>query len=623
MQDLQEADLKRLLGLLTASGIDQKQIKKIVSAIQSDSPTSLAVMLPGHELNPMSLAAPPVPPGWSETASAVSSSSGRVQLTSVKHEPHLMRNAADVVSINDRVLHLHALIAKSDMTPAAHTAANAAAATTAALTAAAENLTATSAAASMDDATASHAAAADKVSSDVASMDEALLTSANAAADATAKNAAAEKAASDAAAMEETRLKSAKDEADASAKKAAKKAADDEEAATVAHKAAADNAIAAALVTPAPAATFSDGSWAEWIHAPTSALHAAPAFGADPTAHAIIDAADMVHAAPASDADAAAKKAADDEAAAVAHKATAEKLASDAAAMCEARLKSARDEAEAAADKASAHAVAMEELRLKSAPGTGTFDGLPSEGEGKGSMPEDKNNGKQDGAVAGITPTVPLGQMLLMDVTVLMNAVTAAKKAAQLSMDSLPFSLSDTQGVVAISASAAEAAESVLKSSPSNGVDMQAVKRLLSDVVSSTGTSYMKRQRVYVEASAAAATSDSTSISDPAVAKLSPDEQCKLRTSRAAAAASAVAFASDLEEPIRKRLLDAVHDQQCKRLKIVVVDCAPTSAGSAVHPSMGPPAKKVYVPNKQTTINCQTNKHVLNNNQPITTKPTT
>jgi hypothetical protein len=795
MQDLQEADFKRLLGLLTASGIDQKQIKKIVSAIQSDSPTSLAVMLPGHELNPMSLAAPPVPPGWSETASAVSSSSGSVQLTSVKHEPHLMRNAADVVSINDRVLHLHALIAKSDMTPAAHTAANDAAATTAALTAAAENLTATSAAASMDDATASHAAAAEKVSSDVASMDEALLTSANAAADATAKNAAAEKAASDAAAMEETRLKSAKDEADASAKKAAKKAADDEEAATVAHKAAADNEIAAALVTPAPAATFSDGSWADWIHDPTSALHAAPAFGADPTAHAIIDAADMVHAAPASDADAAAKKAADDEAATVAHKATAEKiasdaaameetwqesvrdeadaaaknaaddeaatvahkaaaenaasdaaameearlksakdeadaaakkaaddeaatvahkaiadkaasdaaemeearlksakdeadtaakkaaddeaaavahkataekiasdaaameearlksekdeadaaakkaaddeaatvahkataekLASDAAAMCEARLKSARDEAEAAADKASAHAVAMEELRLKSAPGTGTFDGLPSEGEGKGSMPEDKNNGKQDGAVAGITPTVPLGQMLLMDVTVLMNAVTAAKKAAQLSMDSLPFSLSDTQGVVAISASAAEAAESVLKSSPSNGVDMQAVKRLLSDVVSSTGTSYMKRQRVYVEASAAAATSDSTSISDPAVAKLSPDEQCKLRTSRAAAAASAVAFASDLEEPIRKRLLDAVHDQQCKRLKIVVVDRAPTSAGSAVHPSMGPPAKKVYVPNKQTTINCQTNKHVLNNNQPITTKPTT
>jgi hypothetical protein len=133
----------------------------------------------------------------------------------------------------------------------------------------------------------------------------------------------------------------------------------------------------------------------------------------------------------------------------------------------------------------------------------------------------------------------------------------------------------------------------------------------------------MKRQRVYVEASAAAATSDSTSISDPAVAKLSPDEQCKLRTSRAAAAASAVAFASELEEPIRKRLLDAVHDQQCKRLKILVVDRAPTSAGSAVHPSMGPPAKKVYVPNKQTTINCQTNKHVLNNNQPITTKPTT
>ena len=187
--------------------------------------------------------------------------------------------------------------------------------------------------------------------------------------------------------------------------------------------------------------------------------------------------------------------------------------------------------------------------------------------------------------------------MLLSDVNVLMNAVTAGTKAAQLSMDSLPFSLSDTEGVVAISASAAEAAESVLKSSTGNCVDVQAVKRLLSDVVSSTGASFIKRQRVYANASAAAATSDASSISDPAVARLSPDEQCKLRTSRAAAAALAVAVASELGEPIRTRLLDAVHDQQCKRLKISVVDCSlPTSAGSSVNTAMGPPDKKAYVP---------------------------
>ena len=152
-------------------------------------------------------------------------------------------------------------------------------------------------------------------------MEEARLKSAKDEADRTARTAAA-KAASDAAAMEETRLKSVRDEAEA----AAKKAADDDEAPTVAHKAAAYNAIAAALVTPAPADSIYVDSWAVWDQdsAPAIALHAAPAIGADPAAHAIINAADMVHAAP----------------------------AADAAAMEEARLKSAKDEADAAAKKA-------------------------------------------------------------------------------------------------------------------------------------------------------------------------------------------------------------------------------------------------------------------------------
>ena len=149
----------------------------------------------------MSIAAPPVPPGWSDTESALSSSSGSAQLTSVKHEPHSMLKAADVVSVTDRVLQLHSLIAQHepDMTPAAHTAANDAAATTAAHKAA-------------NDATAT--SAADNLTATSAAMEESRLKSVRDEADT-----AAEKAAARAAAMEEVRLKSAKDAADAAAKK--------------------------------------------------------------------------------------------------------------------------------------------------------------------------------------------------------------------------------------------------------------------------------------------------------------------------------------------------------------------------------------------------------------------
>ena len=142
--------------------------------------------------------------------------------------------------------------------------------------------------------------------------------------------------------------------------------------------------------------------------------------------------------------------------------------------------------------------------------------------------------------------------------------------------------MSDMDGVHAIASAATEAAESVA-SAAGNCVDAAAMKRLITDVTSSACLIFVKRRRVHADASAASDSADASSMSDPALTGLSLEDQCHLRTSRAAHAASAVTGASDLDASTQKRVMNDVRDQHTKRLKtmpvVFVPDAVPETCG--------------------------------------------